>query len=89
MGSGLCHEVGPSVLIYIYKNRLRTYDFWERFAQLPKLYGGQQWTALCLVRAEQRQVVSGVLDNFYLEPILKFTQCDSKELQGGRSTLKT
>ena len=52
-------------------------------------YGGQQWTALCLVRAEQRQVVSGVLDNFYLEPILKFTQCDSKELQGGRSTLKT
>ena len=56
------------------------------------IYGGQQWTALCLVRADlelEWQVVSGVLDNFYLEPILKFTQCDSKELQGGRSTLKT
>ena len=25
------------------------------------VYGGQHWTALCLVRAEQRQVVSGVL----------------------------
>ena len=55
------------------------------------IYGGQQWTALCLVHAdsEQQQVVSSVLDNFYLEPILKFTQCNSKELQGGRSTLKT
>jgi len=27
-------------------------------------YGGQQWTALCLVCAKQWQVVSGVLDKF-------------------------
>ena len=44
--------------------------------QAPR-YGGQEWTAHCLVVAEQRHIVShqspygeGVLDNFYLQVVL-------------------
>ena len=34
-------------------------------ARMAHLYGGQQWTALCLVRAVQRHIGQVVLDNFY------------------------
>jgi len=32
---------------------------------VSRLYGGQDWTALCLVRAVQRHIGQVVLDNFY------------------------
>jgi hypothetical protein len=39
-------------------------SFYDFLTQEAQSYGGQQWTALCLVRAEQRHV-EVVLDNFY------------------------
>ena len=54
---------------------------------MPNVYGGQEWTALCLVRAEQRQVywiIFILARGGNLSIQLKFAQCDSKELQGGQ-----